>query len=456
MFLQLVIPSVTGSIPNLGASVLASVDSLFLYHPLQISAIVETVWRNRYNAANSPFVAWPQSMTDSLLTDTSFFSGYDFSTSTPIPQWKGALPSGGAFVPPNALPGIELPGAPPVPIPSPPPPAGYAVQPTIWDHLIYAYLIENTRIFDIFAKVLETYAYSEQLETPSLASQLFWRNTEYLMFGDGLPSMLWTTSSRVRRDEIANRLTVYNWMFGLDLSHAEELAAAHPYVKPAASNREFIATFESFAREVWKGILNAKNISGPNDSDAVAIATSARRLYDMMLTRRLSGNLAREEFRAVALMQWLHLAVLYDSPICVDLKATAASPEQRLMKIAERVGMRTHAKTKPLFDLAQAMSYLMTSIEAGNYIQSTGAALLYTLGTADEINAEVVIDQYSLATGRDIKSTSVMSTAGFTPPGGSRAAAPQPASTPRNAPSQRPAVHASNGRSTGAVNVLNR
>jgi hypothetical protein len=125
------------------------------------------------------------------------------------------------------------------------------------------------------------------------------------------------------------------------------------------------------------------------------------------------------------------------------------------MKIAERVGMKTHTKTKPLFDLSQAMSFLMTSIETGIYNTASSAALLYTLGTADELNAETVIDQYSLATGRDIKSTSVMSTAGFTPPGGARSVATHPGSAPRNAPS-RPAVHAANGRSAGAVNVLNR
>jgi hypothetical protein len=288
---------------------------------------------------------------------------------------------------------------------------GGTVQPTNWDHLIYAYLIENTRIFDIFARLLETYAFSEQLETPSPAGQNFWRNTEYLIYGDGIPSMIWNTASRLRRDEIGNRQTVYNWMFGIDLSHAAELAKEHPYLKPAASNRDFIPTFEAFGREVWGGIMNAKNFTGANPTDPVAIATAARRLYDMMATRRINGNLSREEFRAVAVMSWLHLAVMYDSPAVVDLKATASSPEQRLAKLAERVGMTAHAKAKPLFDLAQPFSFLMQSIELGAFNDPAGASLLYNItppNNVAELNAEVVIDQYGLATGRDLKATTVV------------------------------------------------
>ena len=120
-----------------------------------------------------------------------------------------------------------------------------------------------------------------------------------------MPSMVWTTSGRLRRDEVADRLTTYYWMFGIDLSHAVEIAGQHPYQKPAAANRDFIPTFEAFGREVWRGIVNAKNFSGANDTDPTVISTLARRLYDMMATRRINGNLSREEFRAVAIMSYL-------------------------------------------------------------------------------------------------------------------------------------------------------
>jgi hypothetical protein len=407
MFLQLVTPP-----PAAVFSPLSAIDSLFLYTPLQIAALVETVWRNRYNAGSANFTPWPQWMTEAILasqdptkTNPNFVSGYKFpDPPAPFPapgagaeQWPFPLPSGGAFMHPIELPGVAI--------------VGGAVQPTNWDHAIYAYLIENTRIFDVFARLLETYAYSEDLETPSPAAQNFWRATEYLIYGDGLPSAIWNTTSRARRDEVAYRQTLYNWMFGMDLSHAAELAKEHPYRKPAASNRDFIPTLHVFLREVWKGIMNAKNISGPNTTDPVAIATAARRLFDMMATRRINGNLSREEFRAVAVMSWLHLAVMYDSPAVVDLKAAASSPEQRLDKLAQRVGLRAHSRAKSLFDLAQPFSYLMQSVELGAFNDPAGAALLFNITSPNnvaELNAEIVIDQYSIATGIDLKASSII------------------------------------------------
>jgi hypothetical protein len=400
MFNQLV----TTDPPN-PAQVVNNINSLFTYSPLQISAIVETVWLNRNNAASlqtsSPFLSWSPQITHSILSDT-FFSGYDYTASPPtqLPPVIGTA----SFVPPLQQPGIAhtwnpgLGGGKPT-----------TAQATNWHHLIYAYVLENTGIFRIFTKVLETYMVGEQLEVPSPASQLFWRNLEFLVFGDAMPSMVWTTSSRTRRDELANRLTAYYWMFGLDLSHAAELVGEHPYEKPAAANRDFIRTFEDFGREVWRGITNAKNISGVNDTDPTVIATLARRLYDMTVTRRTWGNGSREEFRAVAIMSFLHLAVLYDSPPVVDLKATASSPEMRLQKIAERVGLTAHSKSKPLFDLCGPFSVLMQSIESSAFNEPSGAQLLYAQSppTAVSRNAEKVIDQYSLATGCDLKSRSV-------------------------------------------------
>lgn len=407
MFLQLVTPP-GGTLTQ----ALNNINSLFTYHPLQTSAIIETVWLNRGNAGNSPisspFIPWSPQIAAPIL-NASFFSGYDWTVSPPAPLPQVAAP----FVPANQQPGIRntwdgAPGTQPSPL----------MQSTNWDHLIYAYIIESTRIFEIFSKVLLKYMYGGELETPSAQSQLFWRNLEFLIFGDAMPSMVWTTSGRLRRDEQANRLTTYYWMFGIDLSHAQEVAVRHPYEKPSISNRDFIPTFEAFGREVWRGIINARNTSGANDTDPSVIATLARRIYDMMQTQRLNGNLSREEFRAVAVMSFLHLAVLYDSPAVVDLKATASSPEMRLQKIAERVGMTAHPKSKPFFDLAQPFSALMQAIETGSFNQPADAQLLYVPllpsppNPANTFNptaaiAETVIDQYTLATGRDLKSLAV-------------------------------------------------
>jgi hypothetical protein len=407
MFRQLVTPGHPST--TLTPTVMNNINSLFIYHPLQVSALIETVWLNRANAAGAqtsyPFVPWSPLLASQIL-NAPFFAGYNWGTSPPTALYPALAPPS-TYIFPSGQPGIAstwngagVGSQPQPPLASPP------MRPTNWDHMIYAYIIENTRIFEIFSKVLETYMFSEQLETPSPASQQFWRNVEFLIYGDAMPSMLWTTSSRLRRDEIADRLTTYYWFFGIDLSHAQEIAAQHPYQKPAAANRDFIPTFESFGREVWRGIINAKNSSGANDTDPTVIATLARRLFDMMATRRINGNLSREEFRAVAIMSFLHLAVLYDSPAVVDLRATASSPEMRLQKIAERVGMTAHPKSKPFFDLAAPFSILMHSIETGTFNDTTGALALYSQIAPNfpAKNAETVIDQYSLATGRDLKS----------------------------------------------------
>jgi hypothetical protein len=438
MFLQLVTPPSTFPplpLPTLSKQAQQNADSLWLYHPLQISAIVETMWRDRYNAvtapaiANSPFVAWPVSITDAILeeptTPTTFLVGYNFSASPPGPLAEGTpFMNGEPFTAPRDQPGIAV--------------TNRGVPSTNWDHLIYAYLVENTRIFDIFSKVLEAYMFSERLETPSFATQQFLRNTEYLIYSDGLPTMVWTTASRLRRDEIANRLTAYYGLFGLDLAHAQQISTQHPYEKPAAANRDFIPTFEAFASEVWQGIQNAKNTSGVNPTDDEAISSAARRMFDMMATRRLGGNLSREEFRAVAIMSWLHLAIMYDSPVVQDLKASASSPELRLQKIAERVGMSAHLKTKPLLDLSQAFSFLLQSIETGAYNTPAAAPLLYTVNTPIETNAEIVIDQYFLATGRNLKARHVTITERSTAP---RLPPTPPAPLPRpNGRADRPAA----------------
>jgi hypothetical protein len=390
---------------------LTNVNSLFAYHPLQIGAIAETVWLNRNTAQNSqtfnsPFLPWSPKLAYEILS-APFFPGYNWASPT---HPKPLLPGDPAVQTPTYTPPLNQPGitntwdGTTIPIPSPP--LGTPPHRTNWDHLIYAYVIENTRIFEIFTKVVETYMYSEELGPPSPQSQLFLNILEFLIFGGAIPSMVWTTSSRLRRDEQANRLTAYYWMFGADLSHAPALATEHRYQKPAASNRDFIPTFETFGREVWRGIVNARNVSGANDTDPSVISTLARRLYDMMTSRRINGNLSREEFRAVAVMSFLHLAVLYDSPVVVDLRAQASSPEIRLQNIADRVGMTAHPKSKPLFDLAAPFSVLMQQIETGEFNTPDKAADLYLQVPAPNRisqNAEWVIDQYTLATGRDLK-----------------------------------------------------
>jgi len=222
MFLQLVRDV------NNPANSLTNAQSLFQYLPLQITALIETAWRNRQAGNAFPFDAWPQTLTDSIIN---------------------AFPSQ-----PNLQSGAAN-----------------------WDHLIYAYLIENTRIYDIFQAVVHAYQHGEELQVPSAATQRFIRNTEYLLYTDPAPTTVWNLTSRTRSDEYALRMTHYWRAFGLDLSHVDQIADAHPYEKPAAANVNFIPTLETLMGEVWRASANVRNFAGANETDNEAIRRSASR-----------------------------------------------------------------------------------------------------------------------------------------------------------------------------------
>ena len=57
-----------------------------------------------------------------------------------------------------------------------------------WDHLIYAYMIENTRIYEIMGRVIYEFLHGEKLGAPtSPATQLWLRSTEELFYRDPPP-----------------------------------------------------------------------------------------------------------------------------------------------------------------------------------------------------------------------------------------------------------------------------
>jgi hypothetical protein len=329
-------------------------NALFTQHPLQIAALIERAWKGRVvpPPGSAPFPANPF---------------VDFPTN---PFTEG------------------------VPISLP------------FEHLIYAYMAENTRIYDIFRRVVLEYVQGEKLEIPSFDGQRWLRTTEELFFRDPPSFLSFTLTSQLRPDANATRRNAYYRMFGLDLNHGTEDNKPYPYTKPTAANREFISTLELLLTEVWRGITNSKNTSGAKDTDNDAIATLALRLRDMLTVRRQNGNLSREEFWFTAMIAWFHLTVEYNSPIVVDLRADATSPEDRLKKIGERIGLPSHAKSQAFFLLADAMSLFLRQIEAGSYTNSTTAQLLYNPPVQD--NMIQIITQYSVATGRDIKARTVV------------------------------------------------
>lgn len=290
-------------------------------------------------------------------------------------------------------------------------------QGILWDHLIYAYMVENTRIFEIFRRVVDRFANGEQIGTPTPASQTWLRNTEELFFKDGAPFYIGSINSHVRPDFRSNRRNWYHRMFGMDLNHGTEDGKAYSYLKAEAANLDFINTFEELLREVWIGMTfgNPAIVAGPNPTDRGKIATLASKIKDMLMSRRQGGNLAREEFAAVSAMAWFHLTLEFMSPgpnsapapIVQSLRAEASGVEQRLFKIAERVGLPAHGLSKHYFEIADPLARILIEIEMGFYDQAAAAQALYTPGSPVEQQMRAIITHWTAITGRDVKARKV-------------------------------------------------
>lgn len=272
-----------------------------------------------------------------------------------------------------------------------------------WNHLIYAYLIENTRIYEIFRKVVYEYRHGEKLGVPLASAQHWLRNTEELFFRDAAPFSIYSVGSYVRPDSGASRRNAYYRMFGMDLNHGMDNGQPYPYIKPDSANREFVNTWEEFLREVWIGISHANNEIGANPTDDSGIADLAKRLHDMLMARRTNGNLSREEFWYVSMMSWFHLTVEFNSSIIVSTRSEAFSEEERLKKIAERVSIPAHGKSYYFFLLADPMSRILTQIETGIFNSSATVEALYAPNSPIRDDMNDIVTYWSQATGHNMK-----------------------------------------------------
>jgi hypothetical protein len=286
--------------------------------------------------------------------------------------------------------------------------------PTIWNHLIYAHMIESTHVFEVFRAVLRETMHGERLGIPTEGAQWWLRTTEDLFFRTPSPFQISSVRGDLRPYDSGVRRNAYHRMFGMELPHRAEEGAPE-FVKAQTFNQQFITVFEEFLREVWIGIENVENSAGSNPTDQAKIADLAERLHDMLMARRQFGNLGREEFIAIAAASWFHLSVESgfvwgasgnSSPIVDFLRAEAFGAEERLAKISQRVGVPVHTRSKSFFEIADAISELLIEIELGDYNSNNveNVRALYTPGPSlAEQRMRLIIRHWALLTGRDPK-----------------------------------------------------
>lgn len=246
-------------------------------------------------------------------------------------------------------------------------------------HLIYAYLIENTRIVQIFEKLIEKYYQDEELGIIENAQVFRWiQNTERLFFKNDSPRLT-NVRSIIRPSYDASRRNAYFRMFGMDLAFGDLTVQTNgpSYYKAKAANQQFTPLFERYLSEIWQGYLNARNTSGPNTTDINQITDMAVQLQEMMAARRGSQtnyaekNLSREEFSSVLLTSWFAFAISWDSDLVDFLGCESSTIGERLLKIGDKIGVPAHRKSQALFEMAGPASSILCAIEVGGILDDT-------------------------------------------------------------------------------------
>lgn len=393
-------------------------EQLFLVHPLQLSRWLETAW-----AAAPRVPVLGTAAANEQLGSPTVIADFDM---------------------PNALletlePGIDLtsPGAWTRP--------GRHTAPLLWDHLIYAYLIESTGVYEIIAKVLQRIVRGEGLGRLTPETLQWARAMEELLFRPAPQFSIGSVQSDLRDNVRIESRRVCWRMFGFDLPHplpATQTPAGGsdaPWKADVGNgaNTAFGERFRELLTQVWIGYENKVNQVGSNATDAQYVGLLAEAIDDMLGNRRQGGLLAREELYYVARQSLCHLTVESNTPVVVDLQATATSPAERLAKLGERVGVTPAPRARELFELADPMSALLWGIELGLFNPNGAPEALYLPNTPGgpptRLNLEVnrIIDLWQSATGTRIKVATAV-TGGTGPQHGQplRAPAPAPSRTP--------------------------
>lgn len=300
--------------------------------------------------------------------------------------------------------------------------APYTTPSLIWDHLAYAYLVESTGVFEIFAEVVRRLLVGETLVTLSPASNQWLRATEDLFFKDPPIFAINGVVSQVRSNARVNRRNAYWRMFGMDLPHqipgrwgSSSDTVWKTDIGPGV-NTDFREKWTELLRQVWLGIEHKANGIGPKPTDPTFLVLLCEALRDMMNNRRRGGQIAREEYAYVTAMSWFHLTIRTNTPIVQDLQAVASSPADRLAAIGHRVGMNPAARSRELLELATPTSRVLRAIELRIFDTPSAAEQLFNDPALSRDMANI-IDNWQSATGERVKGQAVVAF-----PGGSSAA----------------------------------
>lgn len=368
------------AVPGVGA------QNLFRFHPTDLIAVLELAWDRRAEEA-ALSLGHPLHRSDLNRFEDTWFGRRALSGLAPTPPANRPTQ-------PDLNPLIST--------------ISGETTTVLWDHLIYAYMIENTRVIEIFRRVVHEFMYGEKLGAPSIETQHWLRNTEELFYRDAPSFFVTALHSPVRPDGAATRRATYHRLLGMDLNHGSADNKPYPFTRAEATNKEFISTFEELLREVWIGIINASNSSGVKPIDDAKLTELVKKLQEMLLARRLIGNMSREEFACVSMMSWFHLTLETESAVVIDLRAQATSAEQRLFKIAQLVGVPAHGLSGSYFEIADSISKILLLIETGDLTAvPNGVAALYTPGSQFERFMRTIITHWSIITGRDMKASKI-------------------------------------------------
>jgi hypothetical protein len=249
-------------------------------------------------------------------------------------------------------------------------------------HLIYSYLLENTRLLQIFERLLEKYLTDEEFGIAANNQVVSWiYNAERLFFKSDT-QISSNIRSLIRPSSDLTRRNAYWRMFGMDLAFGDinSQTSSLAYYKAKTSNLQFIPLFEKYLAEIWQGYINARNSSGENRADVNVVVDLAIQLRELLIARRgdVAGNtyanlnLSREEFSSILITSWFTFILSDNTPVVEFLNCQSSTIGERLLKIGTKVGVPAHSKCQYLFEMAGAAANILTSIEVGGFLDNAG------------------------------------------------------------------------------------